>query len=160
MSNNSSEDLGTTLSAGLQVAIIAPEYFNFIFLFIAIYGMYHGIEIQHPLYAVLFSNIVFPLLTTSIDIVAFPLINNDFYVRLSNSHCWLCLSFHCTSWLTTSVVRYLYIHHNDWLHRLIGNVKVQCFIAVGLTCVVSFSLSVAPFGFAHVYCGRLVVGNA
>ncbi len=38
----------------LQVACVIPEYVNLAFLTIGLYGMYQGIEIVHPLYAILY----------------------------------------------------------------------------------------------------------
>jgi len=35
----------------LELVLLTPECFNFIFLVLGLYEMYNGIEIQHPLYA-------------------------------------------------------------------------------------------------------------
>ena len=39
--------------------LILPETLNLIFLISGVTGMYNGVEIQHPLYTVLFTNLVF-----------------------------------------------------------------------------------------------------
>ena len=51
--------------------LIVPEYFNLIVLIVGVYGMYQGIEITHPLYAILFVNLIVPLCFTSMDLVMF-----------------------------------------------------------------------------------------
>ena len=46
------------------------------FLSIGIYGMYQGIEIKHPLFALLFSNLIFPNVATFLNFLVlafFPL---------------------------------------------------------------------------------------
>jgi hypothetical protein len=47
-----------------------------------------------------------------------------------NANNWYCIIYHYTSWCVLSVLRYLYIMHNNWLHnkipepRTIGNLGV------------------------------------
>jgi hypothetical protein len=44
-----------------------------------------------------------------------------------NANNWYCIMYHYTSWCILSILRYLYIRHNNWLHnkipepRTIGN---------------------------------------
>jgi uncharacterized membrane protein len=49
----------------VQSAMIVPDFFNCVVLLLGIYGMYHGIEIQHPLYAIMFLNLIIALLFTN-----------------------------------------------------------------------------------------------
>ncbi len=64
----------------LQFCLVLPEYVCFAFLLIGIYTMSHGIEIiMHPLYAVLFLNLLVSCLSTVINIAAFALVSISKY---------------------------------------------------------------------------------
>ena len=80
-------------------------------------GMYQGIEICHPIYALLFTNLVFPFVLTVVDISLY--FASPFEVRYRqtlfvNSMCAL---FHTTCWSVISVLRYIHIEHEPWLQR-------------------------------------------
>jgi len=122
-------DISTT---GLQTFCVIPEFVNMAFLLLGIYGMYNGIEIQHPLYAILFCNLIVPLISSSINITGFEFLPFEKYVKISNLTNGISISFHGTCWLLSSVIRYLYIMHNDWLFSKLPDVKKQCWIALGL----------------------------
>ena len=54
-----------------------------LFLFIlGINGMYRGIEILHPLYMVLFINLILNLISTAATVISFPLIAFDQYLKV------------------------------------------------------------------------------
>jgi len=42
----------------LKLLLVLPDHANLILLLFAVYGMYQGIEIRHPLYSVLFMNLI------------------------------------------------------------------------------------------------------
>jgi hypothetical protein len=48
-----------------------PEYVNIILLSLAIYGMYQGIEIKHPLFTILFVTLIEAFLTSVTEILAY-----------------------------------------------------------------------------------------
>ncbi len=122
------ESVGT----GLQMCFIIPELINMTFLLLGIYGMYRGIEVQHPLYAILFLNLIVALLSTVINTSVCRFISLDQYFILSSVTNAFSVFFHVTCWLLSSLIRYLYIMHNDWLFSKFPNVKKQCWIALGL----------------------------
>jgi hypothetical protein len=105
-----------------------PEYVNFPFLLVTIFGMYQGIEIRHPLYAVLFLNLVVAFATTVTHIVGFTVLHIDKFVIVSNLLNSQSLYYHCTSWCVTSVIRYVYIFHEEWIHNLIPSSNMKCFL--------------------------------
>jgi hypothetical protein len=129
----------------LQIFCVLPELFNLIFLSCGLYGMYQGIEISHPLYAVLFLNLIAPLLTTMLDIIAFFFASTASYIILSNIMNTLSLLFHCTSWCVTSVLRFIYIIYGDWFNNLIWSQKLQCTAAVVMTLTLTAILSIPSF---------------
>jgi hypothetical protein len=129
------QDTSTSLESvgtGLELFFIVPELINMIFLLLDIYGMYKGIEIQHPLYAILFFNLIIPLISTIINLTIFGFVSLENYVNVSNLTSAFSVYFHGICWMLSSVTRYLYIMHNDWLFSKFPDVKKQCWIALGL----------------------------
>ena len=137
----------------LQDILVVPEYLNLVILLLAVYGMYQGIEIHHPLYAILFLNLIVPLLFTVVDIIAFVFISSNKYITMTNTNCGFCLFFHCTSWCLSSIIRYIYIVAPDWIHQLIPNVKSQCCATFGIAFLFSFSLFAPSISYA-MYLGK------
>ena len=129
----------------LQVCCVLPEYFNLFFLSCGLYGMYQGIEIAHPLYAVLFLNLIVPLISSILDISVFFFISTNKYIKFANVMNSISLFFHCTSWCVTSVLRFVYILYGDWLNNWIPSQKLQCTVAVIMTCMLTVILSIPTF---------------
>ncbi len=99
------------------MTVAIPDVLDFIVLAIAVYGMYKGIEISHPIYALLFTNLTFALFATAINLfvlLAFPF---HIWTRFSLYGNLFSLHFHVTSWSIISVLRYHYIEHKDWIER-------------------------------------------
>ncbi len=135
----------------IQILCVSPEYINLFFLSCSIYGMYQGIEIVHPLYSVLFLNLIVSLLTTILDITEFFFISTAKYIVLSNLTNSLSLFFHCTSWSVTSILRFVFIVYGDWFNNLILSQKLQCASALLITCALSIILSIPTFSVAIFY---------
>ena len=67
----------------LQFCLVLPKNVCLAFLLIGIYTMSHGIEIiMHPLYAVLFLNLLVSCLSTVINIAAFALVSISKYIKV------------------------------------------------------------------------------
>jgi len=135
----------------LQILCVVPEYLNLFFLSCSLYGMYRGVEIAHPLYAVLFLNLIVPLITTLIDIIVFFFISTARYILLSNPINSLSLFFHCTCWCVTSVLRFVYIIYGDWFNNFIPSQKLQCTSALIMTGALAIILSIPTFSVAIFY---------
>jgi hypothetical protein len=134
-----------------QIFCVVPEYFNLFFLSCGLYGMYQGVEISHPLYAVLFLNLTVSLISTMLDIAAFFFISTATYVFFSNLMNNLSVFFHCTSWCMTSVLRFIYIIYGDWLNNFIPCQKLQCTLSVIMTFVLTTILSIPTFSIIISY---------
>ena len=65
-------------------------------------------------------------------------------IQVSNGLNSLCLYFHCTSWLMTSIIRYIYIFHDVWIHNVMPSVKVQSFLVVTIQFAMTI-IFVLPF---------------
>jgi hypothetical protein len=98
LQDNSYAEAVEHFSFRMHVTLIIPELIYLLIFLLGIYGMYQGIEIQHPLYAVLFLNLLVPSTFTVVNIFAFPFISTEKYIKILNLSSALCLYFHCTSW--------------------------------------------------------------
>jgi hypothetical protein len=56
--------LNTNFITEIGAAAIVSELIALPFLTAAIYVMYRGVEIDHPVYSILFNNLIFPLIVT------------------------------------------------------------------------------------------------
>ena len=154
---NASYDIltnSTSDNAILLYSFIIPEYVNLVVILLSIYGMHQGIEIQHPLYAVLFLNLNLALASTVLNIIGFTFAPIQKFVMISNLFNSQSLYFHCTSWCVTSVIRYVYIFHEDALHKLIPGSKSKCLVAI-VTSLAYSALQSAPVFVIIVHFGQL-----
>ena len=85
--NESNHNINSVLEVAFATKVFLPciEMIIFLFLSLGAFGMYHGIEIQHPLYMVLFINLILPLLSTMTNLILFLLISFDQLIKVS--HC-------------------------------------------------------------------------
>jgi hypothetical protein len=146
MTQNGSTTMLESVGPGLQMCFIVPELIAIAFLLLAIYGMYQGIEVQHPLYAILFFNLIVSLISSIINTTVFGFISLDKYVRVSNVTNGFSIYFHGTCWLLSSFIRYVYILHKDWLFSKVPDVKKQCWIALGLEITLVFMFMLPVLG--------------
>jgi hypothetical protein len=109
---------------------MSPGCINTILLSAGLYQMYSGIEIAHPVYAVLFCNLLVTLISSMIDVFIFPFITILKYTILVNANTTMCFLFHCCSWCVLSLLRCLYIINPKWLHEKFPNPKTLCALAI------------------------------
>ena len=128
--------------------LVLPEFFNFSFLIVGVFGLHQGTEIIHPIYANLFINLLFSLTATIINILAFPFIESNHYVPLSTGGNGLSVEFHCSCWCVTSCICYIYILHDEWIFSVIPNIKVQCYLSIAATFGLFFAIQFPVYGFA------------
>ena len=126
-------------------------------LFLETYFIYKGIEIEHPVYAVIFCDLIVTLVSSLINVVVLPFASNDFrFTALANGNSVLCLHFHCCCWVVLSVLRYLYIVKEKWLdEKLLGSrvrllVAFAALAALFLTNVTSVLGIVVYFGYPEI----------
>jgi hypothetical protein len=96
---------------------VSLELFNIMILTAGMCLMYLGIEISHPVYGLLFSNLIVTTISSLINVFVFPFIKTIQYNTLVNGNNSACLNFHCCCWCILSVLRYLYIIHKPWLDK-------------------------------------------
>lgn len=138
----------------MAIFLVIPECFNVILLSASMYGMYRGIEIKHPLYAVLFSNLIVALLSSLINVIIFSTLPLNVFIRSTNAMSGISLTYHCNAWLSSSVLRYIYILHEDKFYRLIPNMTIQSTIFI-VYAWISVVLSACPGFVTAIYFGKL-----
>jgi hypothetical protein len=143
-----------TLIMILQTAMIVPECFNLVFLLAGIYGMYHGIEIQHPLYAMIFLNLIVALFFTLLDLTVFFFISPERFVSILNASSAAALFFHCICWCVTSIIRYMYIVHEDWIHSVMPKHQIQCYLTFACSFILFCALTFPVIGYG-IFLGKL-----
>jgi hypothetical protein len=135
---------------------IILELFNIILLLACTCLIYSGIEISHPVYAVLFYNLVIALLSSFINSMIFPFVKNINFTNLVNGNSVACLLFHCSSWCVLSLLRYMYIIHKSWIDETFPEpFKLLLLSVVGVIFLFSFGLftiilTVTQFGWPAV----------
>jgi hypothetical protein len=77
--------------------------------------MYHGIEIEHPIFRVLFCNLIVTFSSSAVNLIAYPIEKEIKYSTIVNSNNAFSLLFHCCCWFIVSLLRFMYIVHKDWL---------------------------------------------
>ena len=142
---NNSVINSSALTTNMPYLLVIPEYFNICLLLIGVYGIYRGVEISHPIYFILFVNLIIPLSVSVINIIAYQITSTKKYLMMASSLSGLCLAFHCNCWCVTSIIRYLYIVHENWIHNKIPNFKHQCIVALAATLASLFSLMAPSF---------------
>jgi len=126
----------------VQVLTIICDCFNIGMLSGGIRQMYLGIEIGHPVYATLFCNLVSVLVTSIVELLAIPFLNEIRVQTLVKSCATFYAIFHASAWLVMSVLRYLYIVHNDWVHKTFPEPKTLAAISIfSIYCIYGISIS-------------------
>ena len=152
MTNTSNTDWPMYLSG----AMIMPEYINAVMLRMAIYGMYKGIEILHPIYSVLFVNLITGLCQTVFNLLVFNFVRTDLFIRIANATNCCYLTFHCTAWSVTSILRYVFIMHKDWIESKFENLKTLSSISVLGVMIWNASLIVPVVAYT-IHLGKLIL---
>jgi hypothetical protein len=112
---------------------------NTILLSIGIVQMYNGIEIEHPVFRVLFCNLIVALISSVLNIIAFPIKKDIKYSTIVNGNNAFCLLFHCCCWLFVSLLRFAYIIHKDWLFARFPDPKTLNRLVISSVFVTYFS---------------------
>jgi ABC-type transport system involved in multi-copper enzyme maturation permease subunit len=94
--------------------------------------MYNGVEIEHPVFRVLFCNLIVSFISSAVNIIAYPIEKNIKYSTIINGNNYFCLLFHCCCWLVVSLLRFIYIIHKHWLLTKFPDQKILNRFAVAL----------------------------
>jgi hypothetical protein len=110
------EEIATD-AIGIFYTEVVLEILNSVVLFTVAYHIYKGIEVRHPVYALIFGDILVALASSLTNVLVFPFVKTYRYTSLSKGNNIFCLFFHCCSWSVLSVLRYMYIINKNWLEQ-------------------------------------------
>jgi len=88
-----------------QIAFASISLGNTSFLLLSVYLMYYRIEIQHPIYAILFCDLCFTLALASLDLIALFTNDLDVFIRVSAPSVMFSLYFLSSTWLVVAILR-------------------------------------------------------
>ena len=114
------------------VLVMVCDCFNIGLTSYCIRQMYLGIEIGHPVYATLFCNLISVLAICIVEILVLPFLKNIRAETIVKSGAALYAMFQGTCWLVISILRYLYIVHNNWLHKKFQGTRTLTLLSIGL----------------------------
>jgi hypothetical protein len=150
-------NFGNTLS----ILTLLTELVSLPVLAGAILIMFQGVEINHPVYSVLFDNLIFSFFITAITIISAFASNIKIFLNVSAFGNMISLLHHHSSWMVLSGLRYAYIVKPDWLHSTWPDVKrlrnmsvaiVYIFLIVFVALAFSILLVFAvPFGWPKIH---------
>jgi len=124
---------------------IIPDIINIVLVLLSIRQMYHGIEISHPVYSILFCDLVSASLASISEIMILLLVSELKTATIVKGCTLFSLLFHHCCWCVVSILRYLYIIESDWLHwRFQEHWKLT---AVSITAVYLFYTASASANF-------------
>ena len=149
---SSSADRIETVACQVILEIISSAV-----LFTGAYLVYKEIEIRHPVYAVIFCDLLVSLVSSVISIAIFPFSIGTFrYTAASNLISLLCLHFHCCCWSILSVLRYLYINHQHWLDQTFPEFKGLLWISFSVLGIL-FTINITSLTGIAIYFGFPVI---
>ena len=137
----------------VNVVLLLPEYANLLLFIAGIFGMYNGVEISHPIFSVLFANLVMGLVSTILNISGFILLGLERYLNFSSGCNGIFVSFHCSVWCITSILCYIYILHCDWINEKFADQRKLSVISVASVFLL-FAILVLPVGGTAMSLGR------
>lgn len=89
----------------MKSSIVAPEIIEFPFLVFALRAMYQGIEIDHPVFALLFYNMSFALICSFANILTLTMFPMETWLRFAFIVNGFFLQFHVICWSIISTLR-------------------------------------------------------
>jgi len=141
----------------LVISHIILETINSVILLVGTYFVYIGIEINHPIYAIIFCDFIGSLVTSLFSAAILPLsLSHIRYTPMAHTSSVICLDFHCCCWCVLSALRYLYVIHKDWIEEKFPDVKVLVWYSLGVLGVLftfnatTMITTALHFGYPHV----------
>jgi hypothetical protein len=116
------------LDKNFQVA--SADIFNITCLSVGLYQLYHGIEIAHPVFKILFCNLSGSLVASILNVFAALFMTTTTLITLINSFNITYLMFHCCCWAVLSILRFIYINHRNWLDEKYPEPRIVSIIAI------------------------------
>ena len=103
-------------TSDIYTFVLLPEFVSLAIFAVAIWMMYRGIEIDHPVFRILFNNLIFQFFATAVIIIGeVSAGNRKVAILFSQFGNIVARLFHHCSWMILSFLRYSYIDNPDWL---------------------------------------------
>ena len=135
---------------------VTLEILGSFILFTLSHLIYKGIEIGHPVYAVIFCDIIVTLISSLINAIILPFVDNYRYTDQANLNSFFCLVFHCCCWCILSILRYLYLVKQSWLDKTfpqLANLRIVSLLSLALLFILNISMGIPSlmyFGYPEV----------
>jgi len=127
-----------TSNLQMKIIIVICDSFNTGLLVCCIQQMYLSVEIGHPVYATLFCNLVSVLAASILELLTIPLLEQIQVQTFVKSWSYFYSIFHACTWLVMTVLRYVYIVHNDWVHKTFTQSRTLTVLSISLIYCVYF----------------------
>ena len=137
----------------VNVVLLLPEYANLLLFIAGIFGMFNGVEISHPIFSVLFTNLVMGLISTFLNIFGFIFLSFERYLSYSSGCNGIFVSFHCSVWCVTSILRFIYVLHIGWIDKRFPNQNKLTAISVASVYLL-FAILVLPVAGTAISLGK------
>ena len=141
----------------VDIGVLLPEVFALPIFVAAIYVMYRGVEIDHPVFRIIFNNLIFQLTITAI-VILFQLLSSirNNAILASELANLAGLLFHNSTWLILSFLRYAYKVKPDLLHSKFpdpGQISKYSQAAVISFCFLTLAAMFAIFSISMISLG-------
>jgi hypothetical protein len=118
MSNNSTiPHFSDDFSTSFQILIVSVEIIEWPILLLGVLGMFFGLEISHPVYSVLFCNLLTSFICSSLNIVMLLSVSYRTFANFAILANYACNVFHCCCWCVISILRYLILVKRNWTNN-------------------------------------------
>lgn len=110
------------------IYVIIAEHLNAIFLTLGLFAKCFGVQIRDPITVTLSYNLLVGLVLSFPEIVSFYIFSEKSSLQTTYWCCGSTLLYHFISWCSTSITRYCFIVHGDWILDRVPNNKIQCLL--------------------------------
>ena len=152
---------------GLEIIVgqVILETLSIIILFLGACFVFRGTEISHPVYGIIFCDLLvcltFSLINTMVWSFSFK---SKWFTAVARGCSLFCLQFHCCCWCVLSVLRYMFVLHKDWMDEMFQKGKTflwhsLCAVGILFTLNVALALGVTIyFGYPDVSVMEMSIG--
>ena len=101
----------------VQPVLVIVESVNTLLLAAGLILMFRGIEIGHPVYSILFCDLLATFFSSLLNAWVIPFVTSYPYYILANANSLSGLLLHCSFWCVLSILRYMYIINKTWIEE-------------------------------------------
>ena len=147
-------------SFDLRLLAVVVEMASLPILAVAIYVVYVGVEIDHPVFRLIFNNLIVAFIDAAVIVSTAVFADTKTIIQILAFGNLITLLHHHSTWMILSGLRYAYIVEPDWLHskfpdaqqlrRLsVGSVSLSFLLIVGIVLAILIG-SIVPLGWPRI----------